>query len=174
MSEDLSESIYIRHATLADAAGIAQVHIRAWQESYQHIFPQEYLQSLSYTTRLEFRQKMFAEPLPHELHLVAIEGDEVVGFCDAGPRLSQESNEPGEVYAIYLLESHKNKGIGTKLMDMTQAFLVEKELTPYVVWVLEENTPACRFYESRGGKSTHVRYDCRGQKAKVLGYVFEC
>ena len=173
MSETLSESIYIRPATLSDAEGIAQVHIRAWQESYKHIFPEKYLQSLSYPTRLEFRQKMFAEPLPRELHLVAIEGAQVVGFCDAGPRNSPESSEPGEIYAIYLLESHKNHGIGTKLMDMVHAFLVERELTPYVVWVLEDNIAACRFYEFRGGKSAHVRYDCRGLKAKVLGYVFE-
>lgn len=168
----LSESIRIRPATLADAETIARVHIQAWQESYRHIFAHEYLESLSYSDRLEFRKRMLAEPSPKELHLVVVDGDHIIGFCDAGPRHSVESTEPGEVYAIYLLESHKNQGIGTKLIQMAHEFLADRGFTPYVVWVLEENTSACRFYESRGGKSTHIRYDCRGQKAKVLGYVF--
>ncbi|MBS0351613.1 MAG: hypothetical protein JSR33_10615 [Proteobacteria bacterium] len=39
----------IRRATLEDAEKIAEIHVRAWQESYQDIIDQNYLEAISFS-----------------------------------------------------------------------------------------------------------------------------
>ena len=48
----------IREAKTGDVEGIAQVHVKAWQESYKDILPKEYLEGISYGQRLELRKQI--------------------------------------------------------------------------------------------------------------------
>ncbi|MEA1854613.1 MULTISPECIES: hypothetical protein [Cytobacillus] len=41
----------IRKAVIEDAMGIAKVHVDSWRSTYATIFPQEYLNRLSYEKR---------------------------------------------------------------------------------------------------------------------------
>ncbi|MFD2729837.1 hypothetical protein [Enterococcus camelliae] len=43
--------LHIRHATPADAASIAKIHIQSWQETYADIFSQTFLDSLQVQER---------------------------------------------------------------------------------------------------------------------------
>lgn len=100
--------INIRQATLEDAASIAQVHVQAWQESYQGILDQTILDTLSVEQRLVGRLKFFSESSKGQF--VASLGEAIVGFCDVGPlRISQINSEiaTGEIYAIYVLNTYK-------------------------------------------------------------------
>lgn len=104
---------------------------------------------------------------------MALCNDQIVGFCDAGPGITQSPNYKGVIYAIYLLEGYKHLGIGTKLMDAAMAHLSHNGLIPAIAWVLEENKPACSFYEKRGGQKEEEKYvEYSGINHKAVSYVF--
>ncbi|MBP6985190.1 MAG: GNAT family N-acetyltransferase [Alphaproteobacteria bacterium] len=166
-------TIEIRPATLADAEAIVRVHVTAWQESYQGIIEQNYLDNLSYEDRLGFRKQILMDQAASSIHLVALYENQIVGFCDAGPSSTKPQDHRGEIYAIYLLEGYKHLGIGTKLMNVAMAHLSQHGLTPSITWVLEENKPACSFYEKYGGQKTgenSVEYNRIAHK--TVSYVF--
>ncbi|MBA3813674.1 MAG: GNAT family N-acetyltransferase [Alphaproteobacteria bacterium] len=118
------ERYEIREALPGDAEGIAFVHIKSWKTSYAGIIDQSYLDNISYDQRLALRKKILASKDP--LQLVVTLNGQIVGFADAGPlrpelhherysffKDSQEKR--AEIYAIYLLEEHKGKGLGRAL-----------------------------------------------------------
>lgn len=110
----------IRQATEADAESIAFVHVNSWQTSYAGIIDQSFLDTISYEKRLVSWKEILASK--RMLHLVGVHEDQIVGFVGIGPirpefrvahhPLFQENVKSiGEVYAIYLLEHHKGKGL---------------------------------------------------------------
>ncbi len=142
----------IRRATLEDAEKIADIHVRAWQESYKGIIDQNYLDAISFSGRLAFRKKILSHPKPKQINLIAVQNNRIIGFCDAGVAFDSSEAYRGEIYAIYLLNEFKRHGVGKTLFDYVDKDLEEHLLTPYVTWVLEENKTACRFYEKCGGQ----------------------
>ena len=77
--------IIIRKATEGDAAGIANVHINSWRESYKNILPKEYLRELP----LEFneRYELWLEVTAVKTHPVCVVEHEkfgIVGFTSGG------------------------------------------------------------------------------------------
>lgn len=129
----------VRAATLADAPAIASVHVRTWQTAYRGLMPDELLADLSVERRTELWQRM----IPRGIVWVAETDGEVVGFASAGP--SRDNDAPFELYAIYVLESAQGTGLGAALAHA--ALGAEPDV---VVWVLDTNTPARRFYERIG------------------------
>jgi ribosomal protein S18 acetylase RimI-like enzyme len=57
----------------------------------------------------------------------------------------------GELYGIYLLESHQRRGIGRGLLQAIVERLAEAGLRSLVVWVLTDNRSR-GFYEALGGE----------------------
>lgn len=169
----MKQDIEIRAASFEDAEYIAKVHLKAWQEIYQKIFKQEYLNSISYEKKLALRRHILTDPSKNSMHLVVVNRDIIVGFCDAGPVMDNSSGELGEVYALYLLDGYKRKKLGSQLLQMADKFLKDQGLLPYIIWVLEQNKPACSLYSKLGGKVMKERIDDRsGIAHKVVGYVF--
>lgn len=142
----------IRAATLEDAERIAHIHVMAWQESYKGIINQNYLDTISFSERLAFRKKILTHPKPKQINLVAVQNNQIIGFCDAGVAFDSSEAYRGEIYAIYLLNEFKRYGVGKSLLNHINKHLKEHLLTPYVTWVLKENKIACRFYEKCGGQ----------------------
>lgn len=118
----------IRHATPDDAAAIAAVHVKTWQESYQGIIDQNVLDGLSIEQRLPFRLKILQDT--PEGHFVACFEDKIIGFCDAGP--SRTDLAKGEIYAIYVLDAYKGIGAGYKLFTMASSYLSTQNLWPFL------------------------------------------
>ena len=75
----------------------------------------------------------------------------MVGFVSAGPEREGDPNYLGELYAIYLLQHAKRKGLGRKLVDIVMRELCERGFSSMLLWVLKDNLPACKFYEEVGG-----------------------
>ncbi len=150
----------LREAVVSDAEGIARVHFMSWKTSYRGIIEQGYLDAMVFEERLHHRRKIFEEST--SIHLVALYGDTIIGFCDAhylrfhsnqGLTLEQKEQrkELGEIYGIYLLEAHQGKRIGTALFEETRVQLKKRELIPFLLWTLKENFKARSFYEKQGG-----------------------
>lgn len=82
----------------------------------------------------------------------------VVGFL-VGARVSPGTPAAAEIFSIYLDPSVWRDGIGSALLDAGIAALRADGPTPIVLWVLDGNERACRFYESRGWRFDGGRKD---------------
>ncbi|XKE94586.1 GNAT family N-acetyltransferase [Metaplanococcus flavidus] len=139
----------IRKAKLADAKGIAHVHVDSWLATYRRIVPDTYLDQISYGVR----EELWNDNLKAENNFVA-ENDEghIIGFADGGKeRTGKYEKLQGELYSIYMLPEYQGKGIGRSLMKKVVEHLKERGYNSMLVWVLEEN-PSRGFYEKMGGK----------------------
>ncbi|MCM3601364.1 GNAT family N-acetyltransferase [Robertmurraya korlensis] len=137
----------IRKAIPADAKGIAKVHVDSWRTTYKLIFPEDYLQSLSY----ESRENLWTSVIPNGYVYVAENHQgEIVGFSSGGKeRTGDYPGYEGELYAIYLLHEYQGKGIGRQLMKPLIEQFTNDGIGSMTVLVLEEN-PSKHFYQSLG------------------------
>lgn len=151
----------IRKAYESDAEGIAFVHVNSWKTSYAGIIDQDFLDDISYDRRLAFWKETLKSK--NTLHLVAVFDDQIIGFADAGsirpqsvidhhPLFKDKKEKIGEIYAIYLLEHHKGKGLGKALFQRCRLWFDQEGLEFFVVWALVDNIHAKHFYEKEGGK----------------------
>lgn len=139
----------IRRAAQIDAANIAHVHVKSWQQSYKGLVDSYYLSQMS----IDERTARWKEWLPQKSHIVFVLEDEernLCGFISGGPIRSHHPYEC-EVYAFYLLKHVQQKGFGTKMLRMFAAELAANGNTSMIVWVLKDN-PSKQAYISLGGK----------------------
>ena len=128
----------IRPGEPDDAEGIARVHIRTWQAAYAHVFPAERLAAMSVDAR--------AEQWRRWPPIVAEDDGEIVGFVSVGA--SRDDDAEGELYAIYVDPTRWGTGVGRELIAAGEARLRELGRHDVVLWVLEDNPRARRFYEA--------------------------
>ena len=69
----------IRTAQIADAEGIAGVHVDAWRETYRGIVPDEILNQLSYERRAQQWKRSIAER--HQCLFVAEDAGRIAGIA---------------------------------------------------------------------------------------------
>jgi len=133
----------IRPARPEEATAVALVHIETWRVAYAHVFPSEELERMS-DERVERRAEMHRRSLP----IVAEVDGEIVGFVSVGP--ANDDDADGELYAIYVLPTHWGTGVGRALIQAGEDRLRELGHREAVLWVLEDNPRARRFYERAG------------------------
>jgi len=133
----------IRPARAEEATAVALVHIETWRVAYAHVFPPEELERMS-AERVERRAEMHRRSPP----IVAEVDGEIVGFVSVGP--ANDDDADGELYAIYVLPTHWATGVGHALIQAGEARLRELGHREAVLWVLEDNPRARRFYERAG------------------------
>ena len=133
----------IRPARAEEATAVALVHIETWRVAYAHVFPREDLEHMS-AERVERRAELHRRSPP----IVAEVDGEIVGFVSVGPANDPDSD--GEIYAIYVLPTHWATGVGRALIQAGEARLRELGHHEAVLWVLEDNPRARRFYERTG------------------------
>ena len=142
----------IRAAELHDAPAIARVHIETWRSAYQGIVPDAYLASLSPAEREgQWRDVLADDGGARFVLLAQDEADERIGFAAAGPERSGDPQYRGELYALYVLPSYQRRGLGRALVRAVVDQLVATGTRSMLLWVLEANAPARRFYEGLGG-----------------------
>lgn len=140
--------MYIRKATLADAKGIAKVHVDSWKTTYKNIIPDESLKKLSYDQRTDLWNRNICK---EGNYVIVAENtdEEIIGFADCGKKDNNNLENSGDLTSIYLLEEYQGKGVGKQLLK--RLFLQFKELgyNRVFVEVLEANK-ARNFYEYYG------------------------
>ncbi len=145
--------IRIREANPADAGAIARVHVDAWRTTYAGIVPDEYLAGLSYQDGESRWARILTMDKPAASNFVAeADGGEIVGLAGGGPEREGDRTYQGELYVVYLLEEYQRKGVGRHLVSAVARRLLSDGFDSMLVWVLEDNHPARRFYESLGGE----------------------
>jgi GNAT superfamily N-acetyltransferase len=144
----------IRPGTPADAEAVARVHVRTWQAAYAHVFPGERLAELS----VERRADQWREWPP----LVAVADGVIVGFVSVGA--SRDDDAAGELFAIYVAPGHWGTGIGRELIAAGEERLRQFGHTNAILWVLDDNPRARRFYERAGW-----HHDGTARPIEILG-----
>ena len=81
-----------------------------------------------------------------------VEEDGIVGFAQGGPERDGDRTYLGELYAIYVLQPFQRGGFGHALFSAVTERLILDGFPSMLLWVLQDNRPACRFYEALGGK----------------------
>lgn len=158
----------IRRAALKDAVGIAKVHVDSWKTTYKNIVPDDYLNKLSYESRVP----QWEESIPKSLVIVAeAEDGQIVGFSTGGKeRTGKYEKYQGEIYAIYILKEYQGKGLGKKLVQPIVDELTSMALNTMLVLVLEDN-PSRHFYEALGAeKIASLEIQIAGKKLKEAVY----
>jgi ribosomal protein S18 acetylase RimI-like enzyme len=142
-------TIDIRKAEPCDADAIAGVHHEAWQGAYAGIIPHRALNTMigrRGTSWWENAIRRAASVLVIEM------GDEVVGYATLGRNRARELPQEGEIYELYLRPEYQGLGLGSRLFAAARERLEAHGLSGLVVWALEENENALRFYEGAGGR----------------------
>jgi GNAT superfamily N-acetyltransferase len=138
--------VEIRPARPEDAAAVAEVHVRTWQAAYEHVFGGERLATIDNPER-RARWERWLEA--GERVWVAEPEGRVVGFAWIGDSRDVAAADEGELFAIYVLPEAWGSGAGAALMGAALPALRERYPTS-ILWVLEDNPRARRFYEREG------------------------
>ncbi len=113
--------------------------------------PTEFLAQLSYErSEQRWREILSSLDQTQSVHVAEMEG-KIVGFASSGPEREHDPVYHGELYAIYVLDSHQRQGVGRNLVRATAQQLWECGFDSMLVWVLAEN-PSRGFYEKLGGR----------------------
>jgi len=144
----------IRRALADDALGVATVHVRSWQAAYRGLMPDVYLDQLDVERRRAGWERNIAETdWPRSGTLVATEANgNVVGFAHVGPTRDEDLDPlvVGELASIYLLPQVWGSGVGRRLMLAAVNVLRDAGFGAAILWVLDGNDRAQRFYEIGG------------------------
>jgi ribosomal protein S18 acetylase RimI-like enzyme len=161
----------IRPAQVDDAPALGRIHVDSWRAAYGELVPESTLQGFTY----EWREETFRESLAtgvEETYVVRVEG-QVVGFLTLGAARDPDLDtaRTGEIWGIYLAPDHWRKGIGTRLAEEAERMLKSRGYEEAVLWVLEGNQQARRFYEAMGfaldGESMEIDW---GTPLKAVRY----
>ncbi len=140
----------IRPATSEDVEPLARVHVRSWQVAYRGLIPDETLDKLDVAERAARWRATFGDG--DQDVLVAVDDGTVRGFCSLQPaRDEMDSRETvGEITSLYVDPEHWRQGLGRASYSAIAARARQRGFRELVLWVLEENHAARRFYERMG------------------------
>src|SRR4051812_19608216 len=131
----------------SDLAAVGAVHYRSRVAAYAHILEPETLALGSAEAFGEWWTERWRwEKETHQLAVVEQDG-EIAGFTYLGP---SETAGAAELYAIHVDPKLVGTGLGRELMIDALQRLRETGAGRAVLWVLEDNDVARRFYD-RGG-----------------------
>ena len=150
---------------------MAAVDVESWRAAYGGLLPPEYLESLDGTVRAEeWRRAIPNDTAEGRKRWFVTEGERVIGYALAGrPRGSTE----GMLYLLYTAPSAWGSGAGSALLESCAEFMRSLGLPRAVLWVVEENSHARRFYEREGWRPTGSRRtdDYGGLPVAALEYA---
>lgn len=151
-------------ATYEDADLVGEVHSLAWKQTYEDVFPEEYI----ITDTEEKRKQEFLEALCKKnfKYYLVYENDSCVGVVKV-----ILNNSMCEISSIYFLREFRNKGLGTETITQLKEVYEDYRI---VLWTLEINTMARGFYEKNGFVITANRRSInRGKEFVQVQYEFK-
>lgn len=138
---------------------ISNIYEYSWKYAYKDIIPQDFLDSIP--------KGRWANSINREgmNNLVLIENGLVVGTASFCKSRWEKYIDFGEIVSIYFLPDYIGKGYGGYLLKRCIDELGKLGFTKLLLWVLEDNKKARRFYEKNGFNYTNEYInDCIGGK----------
>jgi GNAT superfamily N-acetyltransferase len=159
----------LRDARPGDEPAVGEVHVRAWKQAYRGLLPGDYLDALRPEHRIA-GYRFAGEAPPHTL--LAIESGLLLGFATFGPARDADAQGAGELFALYVDPDSWRGGAGRALLAAARGRLHADGHEQAILWVLEGNVPAERFYEADGWRRDGASRweDPWGVRSRVLRY----
>ena len=87
----------------------------------------------------------------------------------------KKNGADSEIVAIYVDCDKLGNGIGKKMMEYVMKELKNKGKRKMILWCLEKNENARKFYEKMGGNIVNDEkyFEIGGQKYKEVGYIYD-
>ncbi|MFE2048676.1 GNAT family N-acetyltransferase [Streptomyces sp. NPDC059459] len=138
--------------TLADCDRVSEIRVQGWRTAYRGLMPQRYLDELDVARDARRRRDLFTRAPDGVVNLVAEDdGGEVVGWACHGPyRDGELRTEDAELYALYVDAGRFGTGVGQTLLRETVRRCATAGHARMLLWVVEGNVRARRFYEREG------------------------
>jgi GNAT superfamily N-acetyltransferase len=136
-------------ARSSDIDAIAEMHVAGWQAS-RGILPYSILDGLRVSERAVLWADWIFDPGTHTV--VAEVDEQVVGFvrlCPARP-IADPAPDAIEITHLYVHPTWQRGGTGTALLERAVDLAGEDQYARLILWVLEANRIARRFYERFG------------------------
>ena len=165
----------VREARMSDADGVARVEVEAWRDTYPTLLPNDYLVqhldvgrgAATWRRRLRGRSRNTLVAAPVDTPK-KISGYATWGRC----RLNVPTAGGGELYELYLMPGHQERGLGRRLCAAVARRLVDCGLSSMRVEVLEGN-PARFFYEALGARlAARTRHPFAGEVLPAFIYIW--
>lgn len=120
---------------------VSRIYEESWKAAYQGVVPQAYLDGIP--------AGLWAANLDQEERwsLVLEESGQLIGTSSVGPSRWRDYPDFGEVVSLYLLPEHMGRGYGGPLLEAAVEALAGRGFRDVLLWVLEDNRRARRFYE---------------------------
>ena len=145
----------IRHATIADARVIAEIHYAGWQIAYAHIISAEDMASRLPARRIGFWRQRIADA--GDLVLIAEDATGgAQGFMHGGRVLEHDIRKGSlaghdcEIYSLHCRQAVHGRGLGRLLMAETARAFRARGHHALTLWAFRDN-PYRTFYERTGG-----------------------
>ena len=158
------------------------VHIAAWQAAYRGLIPDDFLDGLDSAVRGErWHAALSAGPgggryqegdLEGLALVIEDEGGVVAGISVVGPPRRPEPDSVGELWMINLAPPTWGSGLAQALLAAATDELRRMGFEDAVLWVLDGNARARRFYERAGWQADGTEYvdGRRGYKVVEVRY----
>jgi ribosomal protein S18 acetylase RimI-like enzyme len=148
-------AVRLREARRGEELAVAEVHIRSWREAYRELMPAAFLAELDPSERAQ--RYTFEGGAEAPATVVAVEAGSVLGFVTYGGSRDADAQGLGEIYALYVDPGRHRGGLGRTLMEAARAALRARGFTVAILWVLDGNDRAARFYEREGWSTDGAR-----------------
>jgi len=140
-------NLIIRKANILDARDIAIVHIRSWIAAYSGIVPYQAIAAVN-GGRLSLWQKILKNDSDA---FVGVCNHEIAGFVGMSESRDDDAKpDTYEIVAFYLAPEYFGKGIAQTMMEYALEHIKKMGYNSVILWTLEENTRARKFYEKCG------------------------
>ncbi len=146
----------LRPATVADAAEIAEIHVRAWQTAFRGIVSDDRLDAMRVERGVDrFRQKLAPAASAGQRFVVAASGDTALGFVGFGTTRDEDvdSARVGEVHGLYVHPTHWRRGVGRRLLQAAIDELAADGFDTATLWTLADSEASRAFYEAQGWRT---------------------
>lgn len=140
--------MHVRPAVLADAPGLARVHVASWRSAYVGLMPDAYLAELDEARFSRGWARAIEEGV--STVLVGIRDEVVQGFATFGDARDAQPVATGQLYAFNLHPVAFGSGLAAELHSVSLSMLAEAGHARAYLWVAERNPRARRFYEREG------------------------
>jgi GNAT superfamily N-acetyltransferase len=146
--------VSVRAAGPDDVPEIARIQIDTWQLAYARLLPAAVLAGATPERAIaEWTAAVLRPPSPWHRVLVARDQEWTVGFVAFGPAEEDRYGDPpgtGILHTLLVEPRWGRRGHGSRLLAATVDHLREDGATQAVVWLVEGDVAATRFYESAG------------------------
>lgn len=153
----------IRKAKLADTETVQSVARTSWHMAYDNILGEETVDSVIDEW---YEMDGLRTAIEETVFYVAEHDDELVGFANAGQNPEYEDGT-FELFRIYVLPEHWNRGIGGQLLEPLIADVKSEGGDQLRLSVLAENEVGVGFYESYGFERL------KNEEIEFAGHTYE-